>query len=218
MKRTKDPIFPDLTCSHDKNESSINYPRFYIAIYTKPLNNHPFLIYGNLNQKTYHIVVPIGNKAGHLEIDSINNIAHHLKKEENYACRVLLNKTIIIRQKSILQNREYSLFKCGNIKECQKQIKLINRKRLSEKEKEKQIKRLEASFHNQASTMIKHYFKLLEMGKFQEAMEFLKGGKYTYYHNNLQNYFIKDRNLLGHLQIFISLYKMVKHLISLSPQ
>ena len=215
IQQNRDPLYPNLKCDHSKDESSIKYPRFYIAIYTKPLNNHPFLLFGNINNKSYNIMVPIGNKAGHLQIDTINNIAHHFNKEENFACQILLNKSIIMRQKSILKNPEFSLFKCSNIALCQQEIKQLNFKSKSKKKKENEIKQIEAKYLNQSSIMIQHYFKLLKMGSFEKAKQFLRGGRYTFYQQTLKDFFKKDKSLLGHLEIFISLYKMVSHLQSL---
>ena len=212
IQQNRDPLYPSLKCDHAKDESSIKYPKFYIAVYTKPLNNHPFLLFGNLANKSYHIMVPIGNKAGHLQIDTVNNIAHHFNKEENFACQILLNKSIIMRQKSILQNPDFSLFKCGNIALCHQEIKQLGMKNITKKERENAIKKIESKYLDQAYIMVQHYFKLLKMGSFVKAKEFLRGGRYTFYQQTLKDFFKKDKNLLGHLEIFISLYKMISHL------
>lgn len=215
IQQNIDPLYPNLKCDHSKDESSIKYPKFHIAIYTRPMNNHPFLLFGNINNKSYHIMVPIGNKSGQIQIDTINNIAHHFNKEENFACQILLSKSILIRKKSILMNPEFSLFNCGNIDLCREETKKINIKNLGKEEKQNMIKKIESKYLDQAYIMIQHYFKLLKMGSFSKAKEFLRGGRYTFYKQTLKNFFKKDKNLLGHLEIFISLYKMVAHLQSL---
>ena len=61
-----------------KDETVVQKPNFYIPIYTRPLYNHPFLVFGSLADNFFTILVPIGNNTGHLKIDTINNVAHYL--------------------------------------------------------------------------------------------------------------------------------------------
>ena len=60
---------------------------------------------------------------------------------------------------------------------------------------------------------VKKYFKLLGNKNYSEAYSFLKGGetKHNDYYKKrrLNNFFKNNKSIIGHLEIFISLYEIL---------
>jgi hypothetical protein len=187
---------------------------FYKFIYTQPFNNHPFLVYGDLNENTYKIMMPFGDKLGQSDINVFYQYVNFLNKDDKVAVYTLINRTINIRKKNILQNPKFSLLKCENIKGCINKTKSLNKKNYANYIKKKIQKENEEEYKQKALNLLKKYFDLLEINQFESAEDLLTG-KYGHFSNQsrIDNFFIGKKTIIGHLKIFISLYKMYNEII-----
>lgn len=188
---------------------------FYEFIYTQPFNNHPFLVYGDLNENTYKIMMPFGDKLGQSDINIFYQYVNFLNKDDKIAMYTLINRTINIRKKNILQNPKFSILKCENIRGCVNKAKSLNRKNYANYIKKNLQKQNEESYKEKALILLKKYFDLLEINQFESAEDLLTG-KYGAYTNQtrIDNFFVGKKTIIGHLKIFISLYKMYNEIIS----
>ena len=78
----------------------------------------------------------------------------------------------MIRQRSILTNPRYTLFKCSNIEGCKKESQILNRKNLDLMKKEQVMAKLNEKYYNKTVQMLQHFFKLLNMSAIKEATEY----------------------------------------------
>jgi hypothetical protein len=61
--------------------------------------------------------------------------------------------------------------------------------------------------------LLNHYFTLLEQKNYSDAYDFLKGGKSKinkyYGKKRLNTFFKNNKSIMGHLEVFISLYELL---------
>lgn len=211
--KKKVPSFPLLKI--DKTElikKQNNTNTFYMFIYTKPYNNHPFLVYGNLFKLEYKIVIPFGDKKGQVDINKYLSHINGFTTDEKLAIKHLTNRTMIIRKENLLLNSKYSILNCENIGECIKKVKSIEKTKLAKITKDKQILIVRKYYKDKALKLLNIYFNLLATNKFDEAKYFLEGKrlnkKYPQYKLRLGEFFSHKEDIIGHLKIFIPLYKL----------
>jgi hypothetical protein len=201
--------FPTLKLDSYQLEKRADNPNyFYLFIYTEPYNNHPFLLYGDVNNRHYMLYVPFGDKVGQIQTKTIENIIPYFDKEQLTATMILINRTIFIRHKNIVQNPKYSLFNCENISPCRKEMNIINKLKITKQKKRELIKDAELKYSRQAREMLEIFFKLLRNYQFEEASQFLKGGPKYFRKTRINTFFVNKKKIIGHLEVFIYLYKL----------
>ncbi len=192
----------------NKNNASI----YYLYIYTKPLNNHPFLVEGNINNDYFFIYIPFGEKYGQVDINTIFKLIDLFKANELYGLYLLLQKIIEIRQQNIIVNPQFSIFKCENIKNCALLLKNIKLNMYPPDKRREIIQKLTIPFIEKGKAIIINYFTMLKNYNFDDAYQYLgkkNNSKSKYWHKQrIDNYFINNKQIIGHLEIFISLYKL----------
>ena len=210
-------------------------PNYYFMVAYTVLNvNHPYLIYFNLNHTYINVLIPLGKEYKQATINDYNEIIkmlvfsnvsrnskHNLNSKSNTvllsAIYLLLNNTIEIRKNGIL-NSQFNILACENIPACVSKINEISKMRLSESEKQSMYKHYNDYYLNIGFDLLKNYFKLLGNKNYSEAYSFLKGGetKYNDYYKKrrLNNFFKNNKSIIGHLEIFISLYEIL-HMVRL---
>lgn len=204
--------FPFLTL--DKFKIIHNLPEFHLFLYTKPFINHPFLIYGNLNRTYYKIVIPFGDKFGQTNLSALNHFIQFITKEEARLMLELLNKTIEIRLYNLITDNEFSILKCENIKPCRPYMLKVNKLKYPLSKKRKLIAQMGEIFESKGKILLKTYFDFLRSYDFVSARHFLgenkiKSNKFKY-QSRLDNYFMTNSKIVGHLKIFILLYEIHK--------
>ena len=225
---------PNIDVNHKQSKfiAYSQYPGFYFMIaYTLTHSNHPYLIYFNLDDKYVNVLIPIGKDYQQININeyidiiqtiNINPINNKTKKQYKYninsptilvlALYSLLDETIIIRKTGLVDSK-YSILTCDSMTLCINKATEINKMKISENEKQKLYKKIYDYYRKKGVELLNNYFKLLESKKYSEAYSFLKGGvvnfdKY-YGKTRLNTFFKNDKIIIGHLEIFISLYEII---------
>ena len=210
-----DSKFPTLKLDeYDLNGGKNN--TFYIYTYTRPFNNHPFLIFGDMSKSYYQILMPLGSEIGQIGTKILEKYLEFLNRIEIIAVAVLLNRTIKIRQVNITQDPRYSLFNCDQIKQCNTKLSEINKMKISSSQKDKIIIQYEKDYRSKAKLVLDHYFELLSDRKFDLAYDYLKGGKSKsspyFGKTRINTFFYSNHKITGHLEIFIYLFKFMSKL------
>ena len=207
-------------------------PNYYFMVAYTVLNvNHPYLFYFNLNHNYINVLIPLGKEYKQANINDYNEIIkmlafsnvsrnrngkNNLNSKSNTvllsAIYLLLNNTIEIRKNGIL-NSQFNILACENIPVCITKMNEISKMRLSESEKQVMYKQYNEHYLKIGFDLLKKYFKLLGNKNYSEAYSFLKGGetKHNDYYKKrrLNNYFKNNKSIIGHLEIFISLYDIL---------
>jgi hypothetical protein len=156
------------------------------------------------------------------DIDVYQSVIPECNIAELEAIYLLLDKTIYIRKKGILDSRQFSLLDCSNISNCQKKMQEINKMQIGTTEKQELKAQYENAYLHKALDFLKYYFDLLSSKEYDEAWEFLKGNRGKYQGRQRLNTFFKNtRSIIGHLEIFVSLYEifhMARERLSLKCQ
>ena len=214
--RKNNSRFPELKVDNSQIiKKPNNTNMFYIFIYTFPYNNHPFIIFGNLLQEKYQIIIPFGGNIGQIDIKEYDKYIDYFNNIEKKALLLLLNRTIHIRQVNIIDNPKYSLLNCGNIKLCIKHKKEINNMNINNDKKQKYIELIQNYYKEEAIVLLKKYFELLNQNKIVEAKYLLEGKnnkKYPMHKKRINTFYIKNKDIIGHLYIFIKLYSLMHKL------
>jgi hypothetical protein len=205
--------FPKLSVeTFNIEKNSRNENKFHIFIYTKPFNNHPFLVYGNTKLNYFNILLPFGDKIGQTNLIFYENILHLFTDEELEMLIILVNKTINVRYYNLIYTKEYSLLNCENIKICRNYMNKINKLGYGNEKKKKIIDEISVPYKIKAKIIISEYFKYLENYDFKKAYLFIGKGNIinSEFHNKprIDNFFIKSKKIYGHLEILILLYKL----------
>ena len=185
-------------------------PRYiFVLINTKTNTNHPYLLFFNLDDIYITFLIPFGG-----DFKQADNITYwaslnEANKIELTAIYILLEKTIYIRKLGIIESRQFSLINCSNISNCIKKMREIDNMRIGVGEKQELRARYSEYYLHKAIDFLKYYFSLLENKNFDEAELFLKGGDSKHFGKQRLNTFFKNtKSIIGHLEIFISIYKL----------
>lgn len=204
QKKKKD--FPNLMLDNFIFEENKTKTKFYAFVVTRPYQNHPFTLYGSYNDYNIKIIIPIGRDIGQYHINKVNKELKNLSKPEKYALMKLLLFTIRLRKfnfETVKNSKD--LYDCRNIKECKKKLENLNYTSLLDRNK-KIIKISNESYEN-IKEHIKNYFKLLDNSEFEKAKTYL---------NTIKNLYYKSKDIIGHLQILIEIYKTINKLLELN--
>ena len=184
---------------------------YFMYLYTQPYNNHPFLIFGDMTKSYYQILLPLGSDIGQVPTKTLEPLLNLFTDIEITGIAVLLNRTIYIRKTNITENQQYSLYNCDQIRHCRGKIRELKKLNISLERKKQLITDYQREYKRKAKMVLHHYFDLLELNKYEQAYDYLKGGltKGSPYfgHTRINTYFMSNRKVLGHLEVFIYLYK-----------
>jgi hypothetical protein len=186
-------------------------PRYiFVLIKTKTNVNHPYLLFFNLDDIYITFLIPFGGDYKQVDNNTYLGALDESNKEELFAIYILLEKTLHIRKLGIIDSKQFSLINCSNITNCIKKIREIEKMHLSNLEKQKLKNQYSEYYLHKAIDFLKYYFELLENKNFNEAILFLKGGDETYFGKQRLNTFFKNtKSIIGHLEIFISIYELL---------
>jgi len=181
----------------------------YAIVITKTNLNHPYMMFLDINSKLITFLIPFGKDYKQADIDAYRAAIPECTTAELEAIYLLLDKTIYVRKKGILDSRQFSLLDCINISNCQKKMHEIDKLRVGNADKQELKARYENAYLHKALDVLKYYFDLLGVKEYDEAWEFLKGTKGKYQGKQRLNTFFKNtRSIIGHLEIFVSLYEI----------
>jgi hypothetical protein len=205
INREINPSLTLLTLKSYKKIESSDKKHFFIHVITVQENSHPFSIFGTYNDTIIYIMVPIGGKIGQYNLSKLNiKILSNIQK---FALFNLLKLTIKLREANI---NKYTIkhIHCANIKPCiqEKKKYLKNGIKLNNTD----ITKLNNKYYKIISVLIKTFMGLLKTDEFTKATDFLL--KDTKKNICLKNYFLNSTNskeLIGHLKIFIEIYKTI---------
>jgi len=190
-------------------KSSVLPNYIYAIVITKTNLNHPYMMFLDINSKFITFLIPFGKDYKQADMDAYRNAIPECTTPELEAIYLLLDKTIYIRKKGIIDSRQFSLLDCAYISNCQKKIHEIDKMRVSTAEKQELKARYRDAYLHKALDFLKYYFNLLGSREYDEAWEFLKGTKGRYQGRQRLNTFFKNtRSIIGHLEIFVSLYEI----------
>ena len=181
----------------------------YALIITKTNTNHPYMLFMNLDDVILTFLIPFGKEQKQADVDDYIEEYNNCKIPELSAIYLILEKTIYIRKYGLINSR-FSLLTCTNITNCIKKFNEINKlEKLSVVQKNALKLQYNEFYLNKAVRILKDYFKLLDSKNYNEAEEYLKGTDPKFYGKERMNIFFKnERNVIGHLEIFISLYRL----------
>ena len=195
-----------------------NLPTYiFTIIYTKTNTNHPYLLFYNLNDTTITFILPYGGEYNQIDKITYYNAILEANMVEATAILILLEKTIFIRKYAIIESNQFSLINCNNISNCVKKMNEIDTMNLSLESKDKLKIQYNDFYLHKALDFLKYYFTLLENNNLYDAQLFLKVDKnkhnnnqkyYKYKKQRLDTFFNNTKQIIGHLEIFISLYEL----------
>jgi len=185
-------------------------PRYiFVLIQTKTNTNHPYLLFFNLDDIYITFIIPFGGDYKQADSSTYWGALDEANQIELTAIYILLEKTIYIRKLGIVDSRQFSLINCSNISNCIKKMREIDNMRVSVSEKQELRARYSEYYLHKAIDFLKYYFDLLENKNFDEAQLFLKGGDSKHFGKQRLNTFFKNtKSIIGHLEIFISIYEL----------
>ena len=201
----------------------------FMVAYTISHTNHPYLIYFNRDDKIINVLIPIGKEYQQADTqDYINAInAIHLTNTKNKNKTNKTNKTNIVLITAIyllientintrkygIQYSQFSILTCENMTLCYNKIYDITQMKINEYEKQKLYKHTQEYYIKIGLELLNKYFTLLEQKNYSEAYDFLKGGKSKfnkyYGKTRLDTFFKNNKTIMGHLEVFISLYELL---------
>jgi len=128
------------------------------------------------------------------------------------AIYVLLDNTIKTRKYGILFSK-FSILTCENMTLCQQKITEISKMTIQEYEKQTLYMKVHDYYRAIGIELLQNYFYLLEKKEYGKANDFLQGGhnKFSEYYGKtrLNTFFKNNKSILGHLEVFISLYELL---------
>ena len=214
-------------------------PRYvFMVAYTISHTNHPYLIYFNLDDKFINVLLPIGREYQQANtedyINVINSITVTKKKQTQTqkktksrmqnnkntindkalltAIYVLLDNTIKTRKYGIIYSK-FSILTCENMTLCLQKVTEISKMNIKENEKQNLYIKVHDYYKNIGIELLQKYFYLLEKKEYGKANDFLQGGnnKFSEFYGKtrLNTFFKNNKSILGHLEVFISLYELL---------
>lgn len=182
----------------------------FIVISTKTNTNHPYLLFVNLDDKYLNFLIPFGKERKQADLDDYAEAIEECTVPELLAIYILIEKSIYIRKAGVLISNHFKLLNCNNITNCVKHRNIIMKKRIPEQEKQNILSKYNEYYLNRAVELLKIYFNLLESKNFEEAYLFLKGNNSKKYFGKerLNTFFKNTKSIIGHLEIFITLYEL----------
>ncbi len=206
----KTPHTNSVRISETKLEETLNKDAFFISITTIPFNNHPFMVYGYYNNTILKILIPLGNKSGQINIRHVGTLVSKMASLDKLALHHLLRSTLTIREFNIFKYTKKlidtpdSIFNCSNIKACQESTVKIHKMNITQTQKNELINKVYIQIKDIILEHLKRYFKLMKSNKFADAESYLK--------TQFNNIYYDTKGIMGHLLIFIEIYKLIETL------
>ena len=196
----------------------------FMVAYTISHVNHPYLIFFNLDSKNINVLIPIGKEYKQANTQDYINIINSItitksktvSNQNNIALLsaiyILLDNTIQTRKHGIIYSK-FSILICDNMTLCINKITEISRMKMLESEKQNLYIQTQEYYIKLGIELLQKYFYLLEKKNYSEAYDLLQGGKNKfspYYGKTRLNTFFKNNKMvIGHLEVFISLYELL---------
>lgn len=196
--------------------SSWNNEWIYISLISRQAANHPWVASCNIRDNFFQVYRPLGRDQGQIDIESFNAIfsGTNFAKPYYYGFYILFMESMRIRKEELIYSPRFSLLKCDNIKQCLIKKKQILKSRKSAAVKAAELADAQAFYEKKSVNFILKYFNLLDARDYNEAYAFLrlKQGKY-FGKQRLDTFFVSTGEIIGHLQIFIEIYKLIYYVI-----
>jgi len=184
----------------------------YISLVSPQSINHPWVAVCNIYSNYFEIYRPFGKDRGQISIEHFNTIlaSTRFTKAQYYGFYVLFSENMRVRKEEMFFSSRYSLLRCENIKQCVLKKKEIAKSRKSPTVKASELAKYKAFYEKKCITFIQKYFTMLDARDYDEAFAFLrmKHGKY-FGKQRLDTFFVNTGEIIGHLQIFIEIYKLI---------
>jgi len=180
----------------------------FALIITKTNSNHPYLVYFNLDDIIITFLIPFGGDSKQADSSTYYGALYESDIAEKTAILILPEKTILIRKLGIIDSKQFSLINCSNISNCIIKMREIDKMRISLSEKQSLKNKYNEYYLHKAIDFLKYYFTLLDNKKFDDAILFLKGNNKLFGKQRLNTFFKNTKSIIGHLEIFISLYEL----------
>lgn len=188
-------------------------------ILTKSNTNHPYMVFSDMRTNIISFFIPFGNGNFQVEFPYLENsiMNNELNKSEAYLLSLFFQQNILVRKNTMLKIDQFSLLNCKNISNCVKKMNEIKKMRINLIKKKELQNYYNQFYRDKAVKFLMKYFTLLDEQDYQEAFLFLRGerGKYRG-RERLNTFFKNSKQIVGHLQIFISLYKYMFQLRNIS--
>lgn len=195
-----------------KTHTSWSKDWIYISLASKQFANHPWVAACNINTNYFEVYRPFGRDLGQITIEQFKAILKdtNFTKAQYYGFYTLFNENMRVRKEEMIYNPRHSLIKCDNIKQCLLKKKAIEKSRKTPASKIAELEKYKAFYEKKSISFILKYFTMLDARDYEEAFAFLrmKNGKY-YGKQRLDTFFVNTGEIIGHLQIFIEIYKLI---------
>ena len=198
----------------------------YISLITAPNKNHPVVAYAHMGEPYIYMIRPFGKDKGQVGLDQFEDLLDakyrdRLTPSEYYGLYLLFSESTRQRKLEMIFDDRHSLLKCSNIKPCQAKLKAIQMdpKLKTAAARQAMSAKWQEFYERQSIKMIETYFELLDEREYAVAYAFLKsksgkpsktGGKAG---PRLDTFFVESKSIIGHLQIFISIYQFMYILV-----
>jgi hypothetical protein len=188
----------------------------YISLISRQSANHPWVATCNVHTNYFEIYRPFGRDSGQISIEQFNTILANTRftKAQYYGFFTLFSENMRVRKEEMIYSSRHSLIKCDNIKQCLLKKKEIAKSRKTPAVKAAEIAKYQAFYEKKSVTFILKYFAMLDARDYEEAFAFLRMKKGKYYgKQRLDTFFVNSGEIIGHLQIFIEIYKLIYSVI-----
>ena len=201
--KKKFPNFKKISVNSIKKKESTDKKHFFIHLFTIPLNNHPFLLFGTYSARFIKIMIPMGGDKGQFNISKVRKNIKDLSTLEKLGLYHQLTTTIKLRETNFMNYSKKHLA-CSNILKCveEKNIKHINNA--------VGFAKLQKKYTDDIMKDIRNYILLVKKEKYDLAKNYIT--KNSNSHVCLQKKLINSKDTIGHLLIFIEVYKTLETL------
>ena len=166
------------------------------------------------------ITISKNHTKNHIKNHTKNHTTTNNSNPSNVAllagCYIFLKDTLKTRVNGILYS-QYSILTCENMTLCHNKMtelnNLLKNSKLSETEYKQKYKTHQEYYMKIGVELLQKYFNFLDKKNYSEAYELLKGGtnKFSDYYGKtrLNTFFRNNKTIIGHLEVFISLYELL---------
>ncbi len=202
----------DLDITDYKTHPSWSSEWIYISLVSRQSANHPWVAACNIYSNYFEVYRPFGRDAGQISVEQFNSIFsnNQFNKPQYYGFYILFSENMRVRKEEMFFSSRHSLLRCDNIKQCLLKKKELAKSRLGPAAKAAEMAKYQAFYEKKCVNFIQKYFDLLDVRDYNEAYAFLrmKHGKY-FGKQRLDTFFVSTGEIIGHLQIFIEIYKLI---------
>ena len=166
----------------------------------------------------------MGNSIGQFDISKIKKEISTLSPIKKLGLYHLLKLTIKLRETNFVKYTKKDIYNCINISECDREVKSLKSKKLLTQDL---YNKIQTKYATMVQKSIKNYFNLLKKGKYVIAKDYIindninilkKSKKSKSIRNKsknikknicLKNLLYNSKDIIGHLVIFIEVYKCI---------